>query len=174
MKKNVLPSVNKSPRPAKKYKKNGESLKVKKNLTKSDLEFLRYYAMTNSKTKSVVAAGLHLKKDGTPYEKTRHYEIANMILRNDKAVEIVKKYQEEILKSNCLTIEKVINETYQFYELLLEEKKYHEANICYSRLTELLKMTTSGMSVNTQIVDNSGGGITVNYITPGQENKKEE
>lgn len=155
----------------KKVKASGKEYKVRKKLSEQDMVFLKHYALTNSKPESVRAAGLHLKMDGTEYDQPRHYEIANQILRNDQAIEIVRTYQQEILKSNVLSIEKVINETYAFYQMLVEEKKYHEANIAYNRLTDLLKLTNAGLTVNQQIVDN-GGGITINYITPNNENKK--
>lgn len=148
------------------YKKKEVIHGPKLKLSKTDMEFLKNYAMTNSKPKAMIAAGLNFKKDGTEYSQIGLYERANCILRNDKAQEYVKRMQEEILKSNCLSIEKAVNESYQFYELLIREGKYHEANICYQRITDLLKLTTQGLSVNTQIVDTSGKGITINYINP--------
>jgi hypothetical protein len=155
-----------------KINKQGKKIKVK--LTAKEYEFLNSYAIHHNKQRAMRESGLNLKSNGTEYSVKVINERADQILRNEEARKYIHDMHETIFQNNCHDIQRAIEESYDNYLTLKDLGKYHEMNIAfeiYLKLTRFIDKEKP-ISVNTQIVDNSGGGITINYIKPEDlENK---
>ena len=146
--------------------------KSKKKYTKKELIFLTEYASTNNKLNSMKAAGLtHKIKTGEAYCEKQSIERANELLSTQFAKDYITKLHKEIYERNCFTLEKAVNESYENYLMLKEKEKYHEMNISFDTFLKVAGMLKpNGVNVNTQIVASEGGGITINYIKPDENN----
>lgn len=139
-------------------------------LPKKTIQFLDSLSQHGIMTRALRETGQDKRADGSTM---RHDELSKKgreILRNPKAQYYLKQLQEEMFELNVHNLTKCINETYDFYIELREQKKYREANIAHQRYISLMGLGLANVeppiNVNTQIVSNSDGGFTINYLTP--------
>lgn len=158
---NIEKSGNKVP---KKYDK------TKKKYSKQEKDFLTQYAITNNKFKAMELSGLNVnKKTGELYSRDRIMNKAWLLLSTPFAQEYVANMHKEILKKNCFTLERAINESYDNYQMLKDKQSFHAMNEMYNthlQIAGLLK--PGGVNVQTQIVAGENG-LTINYIQPKKE-----
>lgn len=144
--------------------------RVAKKLTKQHKDFLVRFAMTHNKARSVIEAGLGKTKDGGVKDWGNLNIEANIILRNPVAQQYLTELHRDIFKAGVHTLEKAIEESYNFYLQLKEQKSNREANVAYDRYVMLcgFARVQPQVSINTQYV--SDKPITINYVKPDENN----
>jgi len=149
----------------------------KEILTLKEKQFLTKFTISNNRVQSMKdVIGIQYDNNGMEKDDNYYYFKASKILSNPFAQEFVRYLQKQIHEQSCHTLEKVVNETYDFYAHLVSVGSYHAANIAYDRYVALcgfLNQTGHSVSVNTQIVAGDKQ-ITINYIKPGEEPKQED
>lgn len=158
----------------KEYKKEYTKGYFKQTLVAVDYSFLNYYAQNHDKMLSAKLSGLDKHSDGSPLTPVAINKKTYHILKNPESLQFVKDIQKQIFESNCHSLEKAVDESYNLYLKLVEVRSFHSANAAYDRYCMLLGLlgnkNNNTVSVNTQIVGNDKGGITINYITPKNNN----
>jgi len=142
-----------------------------KKLTKQHKDFLVRFAISHNKSRSLIEAGMGENKNGELKEWTNLNRDANIILRNPVAQQYLIELHKEIFKAGAHTLEKAIEESYNFYLELKEQKSNREANVAYDRYVMLcgFARVQPQVSINTQYV--SDKPITINYVKPDENNK---
>lgn len=149
-------------------------LKEKTYLTKKERVFLTEYALSFHKKNSMKASNLHLDKEGNELSHPAILRRANQILKMKISQEYLTEIHKEIFHRNVHTIEKAVNETYEYYEDLRFQKYHNQANIAYQRYCDLLGFSKNSYVLNQQFNTGTEGGITINYIIPKEENNNND
>lgn len=159
--------------------KKGEEAELfdkKKVLTKLEKDFLTKFAFIYNRVKAMKETiGIQYDENGLERSDDYYYMKASKLLKNQYAKDYVRELQKEINLQNCHTLEKAIEETYSFYELLIGKKNFHAANVAYERYVNLCGFLNQSakdkVQVNTQIIAGDKQ-ITINYIKPGEDTEE--
>lgn len=144
----------------------------KKKYSKPQMEFLVQYAYTNNKLRSMQKCGLGIKKDGSEYTPEHLISKANDLLSTPFAQNFVMDMQRKVREQNVFTLDRAFNEVYDQYITLKEQGKWHEANITLGYFLQIGGFLKPNVAVQQQFVTDKEGGITINYVQPPKDEKK--